>query len=88
MRNLRKTLEWFFIVEAQLTCIILHACQELQLVLFTKKQKSVKAFGKGIFLKTMEVVKAVWKSKNWEMKVYVDVFVAEIWLTLGKGTKY
>ena len=88
MRNLRKTLEWFFIVEAQLTCISLHACQELQLVLFTKKEKSIKALGKGISLKTMEVVKTVGKSKNSEMKVYVDVFVAEIWLTLGKGTKY
>lgn len=38
-------------MEAQLTCISLHACQELQLVLFTKKEKSIKAFGKGISLK-------------------------------------
>ena len=54
------------------------ACISRTLVPFTKKEKSIKAFGKGISLKTMEVVKAVGKSKNSEMKVYVDMFVAEI----------
>ena len=58
---------------AQLNYISPHACQELQLIPFTKKEISVKTFGKGVSLKSMDVVKIVVKLKNSDMKILTEL---------------
>ena len=58
---------------AQLNYISPHACQELQLIPFTKKEISVKTFGKGVSLKSMDVVKVVVKLKNSDMKILTEL---------------
>ena len=58
---------------AQLNYISPHACQELQLIPFTKKEISIKTFGKGVSLKSMDVVKVVVKLKNSDMKILTEL---------------
>ena len=47
-KKFTKNVRILFDNRAQLNYISPHPCQELQLILFTKKEISIKTFGKGI----------------------------------------